>query len=329
MQSRIGVVVEPVLGEFAAAAAEAVGHLARAYPLGAWFVALTDDRGGWTPVAAVDRCYGLALGESLPWQDTLCSRMVLGLGPHVSARVESCGAYSAALIGLDLPLGAYVGTALLRPDGSVIGTLCGLDPEPQPEALHDVLPLVTVLAGVLSRLHAAEVQGAEARQRAAAAEVEAVRCALTGALNRRGWLQQLEQLVCHADRSGEDLALLSLDLDDLKRTNDTLGHAAGDALLCRTVAVLRTALRPSDLLARLGGDELGVAAVVAGPDGLDQLLRRVRETLVGADLWVSSGGALRGPGAPVAPAWQEADARMYAVKQGRRSAAGGSAGAPR
>ena len=325
----VGVVVEPVLDQFAAAAVEAVQHLARACPLGAWLVALTDDDGGWTPVAAVDRCYGLALGTSLSWQDTLCSRMVLGLGPHVSARVESSAVYAAAPIGLDLPLGAYVGTALLRPDGSVLGTLCGLDPEPQPESLHDVLPLVTVLAGVLSRLHAAEVQAAADRQRAAAAEVEAVRCPLTGALNRRGWLQQLEALVGHVDRSAEDLALLSLDLDDLKRTNDAHGHAAGDALLCRTVEVLTTALRPADLLARLGGDELGVAGVVSGPGGLDQLLRRVRETLAGAGLRVSSGGALRPPGTPVPAVWQEADARMYAEKQRRRSAAGGATPPPR
>ena len=192
-----------------------------------------------------------------------------------------------------------------------------------------MLPLVTVLAGVLSRLHAAEVQAAADRQRAAAAEVEAVRCALTGALNRRGWLQRLEPLVGHVDRSGEDLALLSLDLDDLKRTNDALGHAAGDALLCCTVEVLTTALRPADLLARLGGDELGVAAVVAGPDGLDQLLRRVRETLARADLRVSSGGALRRPGTSVPAAWQEADARMYAEKQHRRSAPGSGTPAPR
>ena len=321
--------MERDLGEFRAAAAEAVEHLAATCPLGAWLVALTDASGGWTPVAVVDRCYGLVLGRSLVWQDTLCSRMVQGLGPHVSARVEQCAAYSAAPIGRDLQVAAYVGTALLGPDGEVLGTLCGIDPDPQPPSLHDALAVATVLAGVLSRLLVTERTAAAERERAALAEVEAVRCPLTGALNRRGWLQQLEQLVSHVDRSGEDLALLSLDLDDLKRTNDSLGHPAGDELLRSTVRVLATALRPADLLARLGGDEIGVAAVVAGEAGFEQLLHRVRGTLADAGLRVSTGGALRGPQVPVEQVWQQADARMYEVKQATRAGAGERGTAPR
>ena len=321
--------VERELAEFRAAAADAVQHLSGAFPLGAWLVALTDASGGWTPVAVVDRCYGVVLGESLAWQDTICSRMVQGLGPHVCARVESDAAYAQAQLGRDLGVAAYVGTALLGPGGEVLGTLCGIDPGPQPAGLHDALPVATVLAGVLSRLLVAERQSALDRERAAAAAVDAVRCPLTGALNRRGWLQQLEHVVSHTDRSGEDLALLSLDLDDLKRTNDTLGHPAGDALLRRTVEVLTTALRPADLLARLGGDELGVAAVVAGASGLEQLLHRVRGALAEEGLRVSTGGALRTPGSPVERVWQEADARMYAVKRRARSSAGERGAAPR
>ena len=316
----------PVDSGFGSAAWDTVRHLADTVPLGAWLVALLDDEGGWTPVAAVDRCFGVVVGQSLPWQDTLCSRMVQGLGPHVAARVDACAAYAAAPLGLQHPIGAYVGTALLGPGDQVLGTLCGIDPEPQPESLSTVLPVVSVLAGVLARLHAAEEQGRADRLRAAAAEVAAVRCPLTAALNRRGWLQSMEQLVSHVDRSGEDLALLSLDLDDLKRINDSLGHAAGDELLRRTARVLRDALRPADLLARLGGDEFAVAGVVAGRPGLEQLLHRVRAGLAAADLRVSAGGALRRVGEPVERVWRLADERMYEVK---RATAGRGAPAPR
>ena len=148
------------LAEFRAAAIEAVQHLADAFPLAAWLVALTDASGGWTPVAAVDSHYGVVVGESLAWQDTICSRMVQGLGPHVSARVEADAAYAQAQLGRDLGVGAYVGTALLGPGGEVLGTLCGIDPAPQPAGLHDALPIATVLAGVLSRLLGAERQAA-------------------------------------------------------------------------------------------------------------------------------------------------------------------------
>ena len=316
----------PVDSGFSSAAWDTVGHLAAAVPMGAWLVALLDDGGGWTPVAAVDRCYGIVVGQSLPWQDTLCSRMVQGLGPHVAARVDTCAAYATAPLGLQHLIGAYVGTALLGPGDEVLGTLCGIDPEPQPESLSTALPVVSVLAGVLARLHAAEVQARADRLRAAAAELAAVRCPLTGALNRRGWLQSMEQLVSHIDRSGEDLALISLDLDDLKRANDALGHAAGDELLRRTARVLREALRPADLLARLGGDEFAVAGVVAGPQGVEQLLHRVREGLAAADLRVSTGGALRRVGEPVERVWRVADERMYEAK---RATSGGRAAASR
>ncbi len=105
---------------FPVAAERVVRFLSDAVPLCAWLVALVDSGGGWTPVAAADRGYGFVLGARLSWQDTLCSRMVQGLGPHVSARVETDTSYANAPIGQSYPIRAYVGTALLDPSGDVV-----------------------------------------------------------------------------------------------------------------------------------------------------------------------------------------------------------------
>ena len=79
--------------------------------------------------------------------------------------------------------------------------------------------------------------------------------ALTGLPNRTLLNDRLSVALAHAEREGEKLALLFLDLDDFKLINDTLGHEIGDELLCAVSNVLLSCIRAEDTVARLGGDE--------------------------------------------------------------------------
>jgi diguanylate cyclase len=101
--------------------------------------------------------------------------------------------------------------------------------------------------------------------------------ALTGLLNRNGFLAALDAAVRRAGRSGAKLALLFVDLDDFKLVNDTLGHEAGDRLLRAVASRLTGRLRTSDIIARLGGDEFTVM-IESLPDA-DQA-RRVAQIIV-------------------------------------------------
>jgi diguanylate cyclase (GGDEF)-like protein len=85
-----------------------------------------------------------------------------------------------------------------------------------------------------------------------------IRDPLTGLVNRRSLIQQLEHAVASADRHQGEFALLYLDLDTFKQVNDTLGHEVGDELLRQVSARLLAAVRVSDVVARLGGDEFVV-----------------------------------------------------------------------
>lgn len=85
--------------------------------------------------------------------------------------------------------------------------------------------------------------------------------ALTGLANRVLLKDRLEQLLLRANRCDEGVAVLCVDLDDFKAVNDTLGHAAGDALLCAAAGRMREATRQMDTVARLGGDEFTVIQV--------------------------------------------------------------------
>ena len=147
---------------------------------------------------------------------------------------------------------------------------------------------------------------------------------LTSLPNRTLAAERLEQSLSAAARpDGSPVALLCLDLDHFKEVNDTLGHAAGDALL-RTVAVrLRNCLRERDTLARLGGDEFAVIAnAIKEPREAEALATRLiataREPVTIDDqrvfVGLSIGIALSAPGLDAAELTKQADIALYQAK---------------
>ncbi len=107
------------------------------------------------------------------------------------------------------------------------------------------------------RMQAADDRKAAAGDRLISARERAVSSIdeLTGAYRRDAGILELERETVRAKRTQRPLVLAFVDLDGLKATNDSLGHAAGDQLLRRTVDRIRTQVRSYDLVVRLGGDE--------------------------------------------------------------------------
>jgi diguanylate cyclase (GGDEF)-like protein len=102
---------------------------------------------------------------------------------------------------------------------------------------------------------------------------------LTGLFNRRGFLCLTERQLKLARRAGHDILLFFIDVDGLKRINDSLGHFEGDCALIRTAEVLLKTFRESDVLARLGGDEFAALVIEDSGHGEAAILARFRETL--------------------------------------------------
>jgi diguanylate cyclase (GGDEF)-like protein len=147
---------------------------------------------------------------------------------------------------------------------------------------------------------------------------------LTGLGNRLAWDEALSRAQEHVDTGG-CVTVITLDIDGLKRVNDTEGHAAGDALLRRCAAIIRENVRGDDICARLGGDEFAV--LIPHPEEqAERVLALLRDRLNGVASSEESAAASIGmstttPGGRVADAVREADLAMYAVKRGRRDAA--------
>lgn len=151
---------------------------------------------------------------------------------------------------------------------------------------------------------------------------------LTGIYNRRGFRLLADRALESARRRGDQCHLLFLDLDGLKRLNDSEGHAAGDKLLLEAADLLQKVFRKTDIVARLGGDEFGVLATDSNESG-NEILHRLKAALGNANRRAGDRHIAFSLGhVDIAPDSQEplpallakADALMYADKAARRAA---------
>src|SRR5919197_4822294 len=153
---------------------------------------------------------------------------------------------------------------------------------------------------------------------------------LTGLFNRRGLQLFGEQALYRARREGIGVILLFLDLDGLKRINDTLGHGAGDEALRALASLIRNETRESDIAARIGGDEFAVLLFESGGSAAEAVVERLTRRAAEAreqhslpfDLSVSVGVCEVDPRMPgsVKDLLAHADRSMYGKKVGGRAA---------
>lgn len=108
--------------------------------------------------------------------------------------------------------------------------------------------------------------------------------ALTGAANRRQYGDRAVVEVARALRKEFPLALLALDVDHFKRVNDAHGHPAGDAVLKAFVGLIQTLVRPSDLVARTGGEEFKILLPDTGLEEAVVIAERVRERVAAMEV---------------------------------------------
>lgn len=150
---------------------------------------------------------------------------------------------------------------------------------------------------------------------------------LTGLANRREFERVMEREVALAERHNRRLSLMMIDLDNLKRINDRLGHSAGDGALKLVAQQLQRVVRASDVCARLGGDEFGVAMPETDLDRARDVATRLRRAVDQAALGmrapehieVSVGIAAWRSGQDWQATYQAADADLYDDKRRRKT----------
>ena len=148
--------------------------------------------------------------------------------------------------------------------------------------------------------------------------------ALTGLHNRFFFDEELSRL---EENHRQPISVLMLDMDGLKKINDSLGHFTGDEALRRVARLVRSCLRGEDLVARLGGDEFAVLLPNTRQRERDRIIARMNRMLShsnrqnpGLPLAISIGAATAQPGESLRKALEEADQRLYEEKRRKKEA---------
>ncbi len=156
------------------------------------------------------------------------------------------------------------------------------------------------------------------------AEERSKRDSMTGLYNHQHFMEKI-----HEGGRRDDGSLIILDIDHFKNINDSFGHAQGDEALIHVVAAVRKAVRASDVVGRIGGEEFAVFLLDANKAEAKMVASRIRQTVeniefvpedgIKAPLTVSVGVAMKDEMDNVVGALQLADMRMYKAKQSGRN----------
>eukprot|EP00163_Fabomonas_tropica_P018439 TRINITY_DN32761_c0_g1_i1.p1 TRINITY_DN32761_c0_g1~~TRINITY_DN32761_c0_g1_i1.p1 ORF type:complete len:497 (+),score=67.92 TRINITY_DN32761_c0_g1_i1:1986-3476(+) len=274
-------------------------------------------RGGIPSLVNPDQT--IYLDEGLPWHQKIVwmirNNQVVFTGSEVE-RLTGEGEDATTL--------ASVFNVPLSVQGRVVGFL-GLDFYVDGSWREDLDDLLIILSGLLSGVlerHLLEERLVN----------QSLKDPLTGLYNRRYLMPRLDEMIQRADRYQEDFSLAIIDIDHFKRINDTLGHMAGDLVLCRFAEILKKETRGADIVARYGGEEF----VVVFPDqgssetalAMERILQAVRDgrfSFQGKDipLTASAGLAAACEKGVCDGALDEvlglADERLYQAKQAGRN----------
>lgn len=196
----------------------------------------------------------------------------------------------------------------------------------------DLTPkLRQALMGLLGEVEQLRRELGEARARIGYLERLADEDPLMPVANRRAFVRELTRMMSFAQRYGSSASIVYFDINNLKQINDRFGHAAGDAVLMQVARIFIDNVRNTDVVGRLGGDELGVllvqadqqlaeqkAAQLASAVAAQPLLWQGQEIPLGVayGLYSFSGGENAGD------ALEAADRAMYAAKRQRTASSG-------
>ncbi|MFC7299095.1 sensor domain-containing diguanylate cyclase [Herminiimonas aquatilis] len=303
--------------DFASATNAIIQFLRNRFDLDLWMITRTEGN-DWIVLAVEESYYDVKAGKVFNWSDSFCSRMVEGVGPRVAPQSDAIEVYRTTPIASRIKIGAYVGVPIMREDGTLFGTLCAIDPHPQPESIREEQKLIEMMADLLSSILHKELAVADATRRAERAEAEAARDGLTALYNRRGWDELLMREEDRCRRYGNPTCVISIDLDALKIINDSQGHSAGDQLIVRAGAAINDVIRLNDIAARVGGDEFSILCVECTPEDAAVLVDRLRRSFEKAAVSASIGVASRHPEKGLIAACEQADANMYAEKRSKQ-----------
>jgi diguanylate cyclase (GGDEF)-like protein len=300
------------LSDFASSARAVIDFLHRRIGFDLWLVTRKEGN-DHIVLQSEDHGYDIGPGHVFSWSESLCKEMVDGRAPRIAPRTEDVPAY-AAKVHDEMRIKAYIGAPIYQANGALFGTICAIDPSSQPGSIVGEGGLIDLLAAMLSLILQAELGADQMTRQADRLRQQSRTDPMTNLYNRLAWDELLatEELRCRT--YGHPAAVFVIDLDGLKHTNDSLGHAAGDALIARAAAAMKSVTRSEDIVARLGGDEFGIVCRERNKLNAESFAVRLRAAFAEKNVQASIGFAMRQPMVGIDAAVHEADMLMLTEK---------------
>lgn len=283
-----------------------------------WMITRVEDN-DWIVLQSEDHGYAVQPGQVFEWANSFCCHMVTGKGPRIAPRSEEIPLYATAPINQHFCIKSYIGQPLFKEDGSLFGTLCAVDPEAKSDAIIQDLAMVELFSKLLSSILQAELRQNEQIRQQELLQQQASKDELTGLYNRRAWEKLLQAEEERCKQYGHPAAILFIDLNDLKKVNDSLGHKEGDQLIQHTAQVLQENVRSNDIVAHIGGDEFVILSIENDKAGAERLLDRLIEAFAEAKIEAAFGMAMRHPTTGLVEAQWQADKNMFEYKRWKKS----------
>lgn len=258
---------------------------------------------------------GVEVSET-PRSVSFCTHTIKQREPFVVEDAQSDERFASSPLVTGAPhIQSYAGVPLRTPEGYNVGALCAMDTRPRRFSPADIAILSNFANIVCDELELRMI-----------AQVDH----LTGALTRRGFLEQAERELSRMKRYARPSSMVMLDVDHFKTVNDTYGHGVGDQVLKRIAELAGVVIRPTDVFGRLGGEEFAVILSETDAEQALVVAERLRTAIADEPMRLTNGTALRVSASfGIMPllrsissvtSWIEgADRMLYAAKAGGRN----------
>ncbi|WP_432572329.1 GAF domain-containing protein [Kineococcus sp. SYSU DK005] len=270
----------------------------------------------WFATRVVDDTYTLLVGDSLrvqvpvgiavPWAHTACEAMVAGLGPQVALDIGAVPTYAERPLVQRFGIRTYTGVPMRTADGRLLGTLCGVGPQPlDADGYRNLAPAREEAARLAAALEA-DLRALAGERGEDSHRALRHRDDVTGLPDRRSWGRLLAREEERARSHAEPSTVAVVDL----------GAAHGVRSLRRAAAAALEAAGADAVVARLNARQLGVLCAGRPARGAAEVCERVRLAVRASGSTAVAGTAAREATGGLSVAWQRAELGALAVRRG-------------